>query len=76
MGGACSTYGSRIGVCRVLVGKPEGKRSLGKPRCKWEDNSKVDLEKVRCGGINWIVLAQDINSWRTVVNAVTNPRVP
>jgi len=44
--------GGRIGIYRVLVGKPEGKKSLGRPRCKWEDNSKVDLEKVGCGGIN------------------------
>jgi len=76
MGGACGTYGGRIGAYRVLVGKPERKRSLGRPRCRWEDNSKVDLEKVGCGGINWIDLAQDRNRWRTVVNAVMNRRVP
>jgi hypothetical protein len=55
MGGACGTYGGRIGVYRVLVGKPERKRSLGRPRCRWEDNSKVDLEKMGCGGLTGLI---------------------
>jgi hypothetical protein len=49
MGGTCSTYGERIGVYSVLVGKPEGKRPLGRPRCRREDNIKMDLEEVGCG---------------------------
>ena len=50
-------YGDRRGVYRVLVGKPEGKRLLGRSRCRWEDNIKVDLQEVRCGGMEWIELA-------------------
>ena len=49
--------GERRGVCRVLVGKPEGKRALGRPRHRWEDNIKMDLQEVRCGGMDWIDLA-------------------
>jgi hypothetical protein len=51
--------GERKGVCRVLVGKSEGKRPFGRPRRRWEDNNKMDLRKVGCGGIDWIELAQD-----------------
>ena len=50
MGGACSAYGERRGVYRVLVWKPEGKRPLGRPRCRWEDNIKLDIQEVGCGG--------------------------
>jgi len=63
-------------VCRVLVGKPEGKRSLGRPRRRWEDNIKLNLQKVGCGGMDWIELAQDRNRWRALVNAVMNLWVP
>ena len=56
MGGVCSTYGGEERVYRVLVGKPEGKRPLGRPRCRWEDNIKME---VGCGGMDWIELAQD-----------------
>jgi hypothetical protein len=62
-------------VYRVLVGKPEGKRPLGKPRIRWEDN-KMDLQEVGCGGMDWIDLAQDRDRWRALVNAVMNLWVP
>jgi len=70
MGEACSAYGERRGVYRVLVGKPEGKRPLGRPRHRWEDNIKKDLQEVGCGGKDWIELAQDRDSWRALVTAV------
>ena len=61
---------------RVLVGKPEGKRSLGRPRCRWEDNNKMDIQEVggRCG--DWMELAQDGDRWRALVSMVMNLRVP
>ena len=68
--------GDRRGVYRVFVGKPEGKRPLGRPRCRWEDNIKIDLQKVECGGIDWIELVQDMDRWRAFVKAVMNLRVP
>jgi hypothetical protein len=62
---------------RALVGKPEGRRPLGRPRRRWEDNIKMDLRKVGWGGgIDWIDLAQDRDRWRALVNAVMNLRVP
>jgi len=67
--------GERRGVYRVLVGKPEGKRPLGRPRHRWEDSIKTDLREVGCGGIDWIELAQDRDRWRARVNAVKNLRV-
>ena len=67
--------GERSGVYRILVGKPEGKRPLGRPRRRWKDNIKVDLQEVRCGAIDWIELAQDRDSWRARVNAVMNVQV-
>ena len=75
MGGACVAYGESRGVYRVLVGKPEGKRPLGRPRHRWEDNIKMDLQEVGCGGVDCIELAQDRDSWWAVVNAVMNLRV-
>ena len=68
--------GERRGVYRVLVGKLEETRPLGKPRCRWEDNIKADLQEVGCGSVEWIDLAQDRNRWRALVNAVMNIRVP
>ena len=75
MDGACSTY-SCIVIYRVLVGKPEGKRLLGRPRRRWDDNIKMDLQEVGCVGMDWIDLAQDRYRWRALVNAVMNLRVP
>jgi len=76
MGGTCSAYGKRSGVYRVLVVKPEGKRPLGRHRRRWENNIKMDLLEVGCGGMDWIELAQDRDRWRALVNAVMNLRVP
>ena len=67
--------GERRGVYRVLVVKSEGKRTLGIPRSRWEDNIKMDLQEVGCGGMDWIELAQDRGGWRLVVNAVMNLQV-
>ena len=64
------------GVHRVLVGKPEGKRPLGRPRRRWVDNILMDLQEVGCGYMDWIGLAQDRNRWQTLVSAVMNLRVP
>jgi hypothetical protein len=62
-------------VYRVLVGKPEGKRPLRRPRRRWEDGIKMDLREIGWGGVEWIQLAQDRDRWRAVVNAVMNLRV-
>jgi hypothetical protein len=61
---------------RILVGKPEGKRPLGRPRCRWQENIKMDLQEVECGVMGWMDLAQDRDRWRELVNAVMNLRVP
>jgi len=68
--------GERRGVYRVLVGKPEGKRPLKRPRHRWEDNIKMDLQEVGCRGMDWIELAQDRDRWQALVNTVMNLRVP
>ena len=59
-----------------MLGKPEGKRPLGRHRRKWEDNIKMDLQEVGCGGMDWIDVAQDRDRWRAIVTAVMNLRVP
>jgi len=68
--------GERKGVCRVLAGKPEGRRTLGRLRCRWEDNIKMDLQEVVCGGMDWIELAQDRDRWQALVTALMNLWVP
>ena len=70
MEGISSAYGEGRGICRDLVKIPEGKRQLGRPRCRWVDNIKMDLQEVRCGGMEWVRLAHDRDRWRAVVNAV------
>jgi hypothetical protein len=76
LAGHVALMGERRGVYRVLVGKPEGKRPLGRPRCRWKDNIKMDLQEVGCGGMDWIVLAQDRDRWRALVIAVTSVSIP
>jgi hypothetical protein len=75
MGEACSADGERRGVYRVLVEKQEGKRPMGRPRRRWEDNIRMDLQEVRCGGMDWIGLAKDRYRWRAIVSAVISLRV-
>ena len=70
--GHVARMGERRGMYRVLVGKPEGKRPLGRPRHRWEDNIKMDLLEVGCGGMDWI----DRDRWQALVNAVMNLRIP
>jgi len=74
--GHVARVGKRRSVYRVLVGKPEVKRPLGRLRRRWEDNIKMDLQEVGCGCMDWIYLAQDRDMWRVLVNAVMNLRVP
>ena len=74
--GHVARMGEDRGVHRVLVGKPEGKRPLGRPRRRWEDNIKMDLQEVGVGRGNWMELAQDRDRWRALVGAVRDFRVP
>jgi hypothetical protein len=72
----CSTHGEKSNAYRILVGMPEGKRPLGKPIRRWEDNIKVDLREIGWSGMDWIHLAQDRDQWRALVNTVMDLRVP
>ena len=74
--GNVARMGEERGAYRVMVGKPEGRRPLGRPRCRWVDNIWMDLQEAGCGYMDWIGLGQDRNSWRTLVSAVMNLRVP
>jgi hypothetical protein len=76
MGGLCSTNGEKRNAYRLLVGKPEGKRLLERPRRRWVDNIRMNLGEVRWVDVDWIGLAQDRNRWRALVNSVLNLRAP
>ena len=73
--GDVAHMGEERGAYRVLVGKPEGKRLMGRPRRRWLDNIRMDLQEVGCGYVDWIGLAQDRDRWRTLVSAVMKLRV-
>jgi hypothetical protein len=73
--GHVACMGEERKVYKVLVGKPEGKRPLGRPRRRWKDGIRVDLREICLGGVHWIRLAQDRDRWRAVVSAVMNLRV-
>jgi hypothetical protein len=74
--GHVARIGEGRGVHKVLFGRPEGKRPLGRPRHRWEENIKLDLREIGIDGVNWIQLAQDMVQWRAFVNTVMNLRVP
>jgi hypothetical protein len=74
--GHVARIGEKRNAYRLLVGKPEGKRPLGRPRRRWEDNIRMDLGEVGWGAVDWIGLAQDRDRWRALVNSVLNLRVP
>jgi hypothetical protein len=76
LAGHVARISERRDIYSVLVRNPEGKRILARPRRRWEDNIKMDLQEVGCGGMDWIQLAEDRDRWRALVNAVMNPRVP
>jgi len=74
--GHVTCMGEERGAYRVLVGKPEGRRPLGRPRRRWMVNIRMELQEVGCGYMDWIGLAQDRHRWRRLVSAVMNLRVP
>ena len=76
IGGACGSYWERRGVYRLLVGKPEGKRPLGRSRRRWEVNIKMDIQELVGGCGDWMELGEDRDRWRAVVSTVMNLRVP
>jgi hypothetical protein len=74
--GHAAFMGERTVAYRVLMWEPEGTRALRKPRCKWEDNIKIDLQEVECGSMDWVDLAQNRDKWRALVKVVMNFPVP
>jgi hypothetical protein len=76
LAGHVTRMGAKRNVYRLLVGKPEGRRPLGRPRRRWVDNVRMDLGEIVWGGVDWIGLAQDKNRWRALVNSVLNLLVP
>jgi hypothetical protein len=76
MGRACSTNGEKRNAYRILMGKLEGKRPLGRLRHRWVNSVKMDLAEIGWGGVDWIDLPQDMDQWRALVNTVMNLRVP
>jgi hypothetical protein len=68
--------GEKRNAYRILVGKPKGKRPLGRPRCRWVDNIKMDLREIGWDGVDWMDMAQDRHQWRAIVNTVLNLQVP
>jgi hypothetical protein len=76
MGMACSTNGGKRNAYRILVGKPEGNRPLGRPRRRWVVNIRMDLREIEWNGMNWIDLAQDRDQWSVLVSTVINTQVP
>jgi hypothetical protein len=76
MGRACSTNGEKRNAYRILVGEPEGKKPLGRPRGRWVDNIKIDLREIRWDGMDLFDLAQDRDRWRTLLSTVINLCVP
>jgi hypothetical protein len=74
--GNVAWLGESRGLYRVLVGEPEGKRPLGRPRRRWKDNIRMDLQEVGCEGVDWCDVAQDRDRWRALVSAVMNLRAP
>jgi hypothetical protein len=75
MGRTCSTNGEKMNAYRIFAGNPEGKRPLGRPRCRWVNNIKMDLREIGWSGMDWIDLAQDRDQWRALGNAVMDFRV-
>jgi hypothetical protein len=76
LAGHVACMGEVTGAYNILVGRPEGRRPLGRPRRRWEDNIKMDLREIEFGDVDWIHLAQDRDRWRALVNTVMNLRVP
>jgi hypothetical protein len=76
VGGTCGTNEGEEDVYMLSVGKPEGKRPLGRPRRRWIDNIKMDISEIGLSVVGWIALAQDRYRWRALVNSVMNLRVP
>jgi hypothetical protein len=76
MNRSCSTNGEKRTAYNILLGKPEGKRPIGRPRRRWVDNIKIDLGDIEWDAMDWIDLAQDRDKWRALVNTLMNIRVP